>query len=102
MFSLDMINGDLYIAFAKDYNQNNAQIITIDNGTQFEFIDGELASIIFPEFERKLNRGELKADDLELFDIGMYPDDFLVANVGFDGQRIAIKVDCSELKKQNI
>ena len=102
MFNLDMINGDLYIAFAKDYNQNNAQIITIDNGTQFEFIDGELASIIFPEFERKLNRGELKADDLELLDIGMYPDDFLVANVGFDGQRIAIKVDCSELKKQNI
>ena len=68
----------------------------------FAKVSSDTNEIIFPEFERKLNRGELKADDLELLDIGMYPDDFLVANVGFDGQRIAIKVDCSELKKQNI
>lgn len=102
MFDLDIIDGDLYIAIIDEYNKDNSVIVQLENGTEFEFIDGEIASIIFPDFERKLNRGDLDAEDFELVSININDDGLLMATVAFEGQHINIKVDCSELKKQNI
>ena len=99
---IDVINGDLYIAFGNDYNINNAEIISLDNGTEFEVYDGDIASIIFPDFERKLNRGRLHADDLELIDMSVNDDGLLLAVIRFDEQDINVKVDCSQLKNANL
>ena len=101
MLQTDIIDDDLFIVCHKEYNQNNSKIVRLKSGIEFEFVNNELASILFPNLLQRLG-GCHNINNIQVENIIIDDNNIMHITLNIDGNFANLKFDCDELKNQNI
>lgn len=101
MLQTDIIDDDLFIVCHKEYNQNNSKIVRLKSGIEFEFVNNELASILFPNLLQRLG-GCHNINNIQVENIIIDDNNTMHVTLNIDGHFANLKFDCDELKNQNI
>lgn len=95
------VTGDLYI-LVKEHNDTIVQSVIFDNKTEFNFVDDELVSILFPNFQSYYPYGPCNEhSQVEIKDVG-FNNDIMVLSLSVDGFDMSVTIDISPLKNRNI
>lgn len=95
--------GELVIIL-KEHNDNDVlQCVTLQNKTEFNFLDDELVSIVFPKFHEHYPYGPCNENTIvDVKDISINHQNILIVNLNIGGYDLSLTVDVSLFENRNI